>query len=124
MADAVGLNPTVPRGVWVRVPPRASLASTRVECSGMASKREAVLAAARAAFAEHGYDRATYRGIAAVAEVDPSLVVQFYGAKPDLFAAATALPEGSGAMLAQAFAGDRERVGERMAAMVVAWLAE
>ncbi|MEA2313154.1 MAG: hypothetical protein QOE28_3122, partial [Solirubrobacteraceae bacterium] len=90
----------------------------------MASKRDVVLAAARAAFAAHGYDRATYRGIASAAGVDPSLVVQFYGAKPDLFAAATALPEGSGAMLAERLAGDPARAGERVAAMVVAWLAE
>jgi AcrR family transcriptional regulator len=50
------------------------------------------LQAARSQFAEHGYDGATIRAIAAAAGVDPALVHHFYGSKESLFAAAMQLP--------------------------------
>ncbi|NMO91555.1 TetR family transcriptional regulator [Actinomycetospora sp. TBRC 11914] len=53
--------------------------------------REAVLAAARRAFAAHGYERTTVRAVAADAGVDPSMVIRYYGSKDDLFRAATAV---------------------------------
>jgi AcrR family transcriptional regulator len=43
------------------------------------------VAAARAAFAEQGYERASLRGIARRAGVDPALVHHYFGGKPDLF---------------------------------------
>ncbi len=43
-------------------------------------------------FAQHGFDRATIRGIAADAGVDPSLVMQYYGSKQKLFDTTMALP--------------------------------
>lgn len=48
--------------------------------------------AARGRFADHGYDGATIRAIAADAGVDPALVHHFYGSKERLFAAAMRLP--------------------------------
>ena len=59
---------------------------------GESGAREAILAAATAAFAEAGYDRATIRGIANAAEVDPALVLHYFGSKKDLFEAALELP--------------------------------
>jgi AcrR family transcriptional regulator len=59
---------------------------------GDSGTREAILAAARARFGDLGYDRATIRGIAADAGVDPALVHHFYGTKESLFAAAMRLP--------------------------------
>jgi AcrR family transcriptional regulator len=59
---------------------------------GDSGTREAILAAARARFGEVGYDRATIRGIAAAAGVDPALVHHFFGPKESLFAAAMRLP--------------------------------
>lgn len=53
------------------------------------ASREAVLAAARHAFAAHGYDGATVRAIAADAGVDASMVIRYYGSKDELFRAAT-----------------------------------
>jgi AcrR family transcriptional regulator len=47
-----------------------------------------ILAAARNTFAEHGFERATIRGIAREADVDPALVMQYFGNKDALFAAA------------------------------------
>jgi AcrR family transcriptional regulator len=50
--------------------------------------RAAILAAARERFAAEGYDRATIRGIAAAADIDPSMVMRYFGSKEGLFAAA------------------------------------
>jgi AcrR family transcriptional regulator len=55
---------------------------------GGESSRGAVLEAARSRFARFGYDATTIRGVAADAGVDPALVMQFYGSKEGLFAAA------------------------------------
>ncbi len=48
----------------------------------------AILDAARELFAEHGFERTTIRGVAASAGIDPALVMQYYGNKEGLFAAA------------------------------------
>ncbi len=50
--------------------------------------RNAILAAARRRFADDGYERATIRAIAADADIDPSMVMRYYGSKDGLFAAA------------------------------------
>jgi AcrR family transcriptional regulator len=50
--------------------------------------REAILAAARARFTEQGYDRTTIRQVASDADIDPSMVMRYYGNKDGLFAAA------------------------------------
>jgi AcrR family transcriptional regulator len=58
-------------------------------------------------FGEVGYDRATIRGIAAAAGVDPALVHHFFGPKESLFAAAMRLPFTPGEVVdaALSFAG-------------------
>ena len=60
--------------------------------AGESGTREAIVEAARAQFADLGYQGATIRGIAAVAGVDPALVHHYYGTKEGLFAAAMRLP--------------------------------
>ncbi|RAO28274.1 hypothetical protein PSN13_05505 [Micromonospora saelicesensis] len=50
--------------------------------------RAAILRAARERFAADGYERATIRAIAADAQIDPSMVMRYYGSKEGLFAAA------------------------------------
>jgi AcrR family transcriptional regulator len=72
--------------------------------AGDSGTREAILASARLRFAEHGYDGATIRGIAADAGVDPALVHHFYGSKERLFAAAMSLPVVPSDILTAAFA--------------------
>lgn len=47
-----------------------------------------ILAAARERFAESGYEAATIRAIAADANIDPSMVMRYFGTKDQLFAAA------------------------------------
>lgn len=48
----------------------------------------AILDGARELFAEVGFERTTIRGVAARAGIDPALVMQYYGSKEGLFAAA------------------------------------
>jgi AcrR family transcriptional regulator len=63
--------------------------------------RAAILVAARERFAADGFERATIRAIAADANIDPSMVMRYYGNKEGLFAAAAEfdlrLPDLSGA---------------------------
>ena len=47
-----------------------------------------ILAAARERFAESGFEKATIRAIAADANIDPSMVMRYFGNKDQLFAAA------------------------------------
>jgi AcrR family transcriptional regulator len=67
------------------------------EPQSRAAKRAAtaqrILDAAQAEFGEHGFEAATIRRIAHRANVDPSLVLQHYGSKADLFAIAIKLEE-------------------------------
>jgi AcrR family transcriptional regulator len=70
--------------------------------SGDSGTKEAILAAARTRFGDHGYDGATIRGIAADAGVDAALVHHFFGSKERLFVAAMRLPVVPGELLAAA----------------------
>ncbi|MER6144877.1 TetR family transcriptional regulator [Streptomyces sparsogenes] len=47
-----------------------------------------ILAAARELFAERGFERTTIRAVASAAEVDPALVMQYFGSKQQLFSRA------------------------------------
>ena len=59
---------------------------------GNQDTREAIIAAAREAFAEKGYDRASIRAIATGAGVDPALVHHYFGTKDQLFLATVNAP--------------------------------
>jgi AcrR family transcriptional regulator len=50
--------------------------------------RLAILQAAREQFHSLGYDRTSIRSVAAGAQIDPSMVMRYYGSKEGLFAAA------------------------------------
>ena len=82
---------------------------------GNPDTREAILAAARAAFAERGFDGASIRAIAADAGVDPALVHHYFGTKDQLFLAVMNSPIDPRELLPRVFAGDRDRLGERLA---------
>src|SRR5215212_12090458 len=82
---------------------------------GESQTRQAILAAARTQFAAHGWDGATVRAIARDADVDPSLVLHFYGSKAVLFTAATTWPFETDAAVEQIVPGPREQLGRRMA---------
>jgi AcrR family transcriptional regulator len=86
---------------------------------GERATRDEILEAARAAFAELGYDRATIRDIAARASVDPALVIHYFGSKAQLFGAALQLPMEPAEILARVRA---QAPGEMGPAVVRAFL--
>lgn len=81
-----------------------------------------MLIAARARFASDGFAGTTIRRVAADAEVDPSLVMQFFRTKDDLFAAAMEIPAAALEQFDTVFEGPDEHLGERVVrAHLQAW---
>jgi AcrR family transcriptional regulator len=74
-------------------------------------------------FGEAGFERATIRGIAARAGVDPALVHHHFGAKQDLFAAAHKLPVNPAAMIAVAVGKPVDEVAETVVRLYLGVLA-
>jgi AcrR family transcriptional regulator len=68
---------------------------------GTPGTRDEILAVALRQFAAHGYEPTSLRAIAAVAHVDPALLIHYFGTKERLFTAATGLPS----RLSELFAG-------------------
>jgi AcrR family transcriptional regulator len=86
---------------------------------GNPDTRNAVLIAAREAFAERGFDGATIRGIAAAAGVDPALVHHYFGNKDNLFLAAIEAPANPADLLPEVLAGGRDNLGENVVRMLL-----
>jgi AcrR family transcriptional regulator len=76
--------------------------------------RAAILDAARAAFAERGYEAVSIRSVARAAGVDPALVHRFHGSKEELFVAAMELPVSPGQLVPALLADGVEHLGERL----------
>jgi AcrR family transcriptional regulator len=81
---------------------------------GRSGSREAILDAARDAFAQHGYAAASLRGIARCAGVDPALVSHYFGSKAGLFIAATDWPFDPEDGRRAALAGGPDEFGRRL----------
>jgi AcrR family transcriptional regulator len=60
-------------------------AEPRTRADRRRATEERILWCARALFAEQGFERTTIRAVAAAATVDPSLVMQYFGSKKELF---------------------------------------
>lgn len=73
--------------------------------------REAILAAARRLFAQEGYERTTVRAIARAADVDPSMVIRYYGSKAELYELASAVD----LQVIDLSGVPRDRIGRRFA---------
>jgi AcrR family transcriptional regulator len=74
--------------------------------------RAAIAAAAQQIFAAQGYERATIRDIAAAADIDPTMVMRYFGSKDRLFAEVAEFDLG----LPDIAALDRDRIGETLVA--------
>ncbi|NYF54214.1 TetR/AcrR family transcriptional regulator [Micromonospora purpureochromogenes] len=81
---------------------------------GNPDTRQAILAAARTAFAERGFDAASIRVIATAAGVDPALVHHYFGSKEELFRATVEIPLDPAELLPVVLAGGVDGVGERL----------
>jgi AcrR family transcriptional regulator len=82
--------------------------------------RGTLLTAARAEFAERGFDGATVRAIADRAGVDAAMVNHWFGGKEALFAASLDVPIDPNTIIAEVLPGDPERLGERIVARFLA----
>ncbi len=82
---------------------------------GLSRSRQAILDAARLAFAANGYAETSLRGIAREAGVDPSLVVHFFGSKAGVFSEVVEWPFDVEEHIPQVLAGGVDHVGERIA---------
>ncbi|WP_062353961.1 TetR/AcrR family transcriptional regulator [Herbidospora yilanensis] len=80
---------------------------------GTPQTKEAILDAAVASFVQSGYAATTIRGVARAADVDPALVMHFFGSKDGLFDAALreAMPVRE---LSTVLAGDVSSLGARL----------
>jgi AcrR family transcriptional regulator len=87
-----------------------------------ADTRGAVLEAARARFAAHGYAGTRLRDVAADADVDVALVSYFFGSKDGLFAAAMELPLNPAQLVGELVAEGSDGLGERLARTILARL--
>jgi AcrR family transcriptional regulator len=81
---------------------------------GASTTRQDILDAARARFGSDGYAATTIRRIAADADVNPSLVMQFFTSKEELFAAVMSISPKSLARFSTVFDGPSEHLGERV----------
>jgi AcrR family transcriptional regulator len=86
---------------------------------GTADTRGEILTAARRVFAEKGFDKATIRGIAREAGVDPALVHHYFDTKDGIFVEAMQLPMDPAVALPAVLAGPREEIGERLVRFVL-----
>jgi AcrR family transcriptional regulator len=81
---------------------------------GKQDTREAILAAAREAFAELGYDGASIRQIATGAGVDPALVHHYFGTKEELFVETVRPPINPAEVIPKVIAGGVDGMAERL----------
>ncbi|MGY2011034.1 TetR/AcrR family transcriptional regulator [Nocardia gipuzkoensis] len=89
---------------------------------GQSGAREAILAAARARFADVGFDKTSVRAVAIDAGVDPALVHHYFGTKQQLFAAVVELPVDPEATLRIIEAAPLDELGETIIrALVGVW---
>jgi AcrR family transcriptional regulator len=86
---------------------------------GNQDTREAILAAAREAFADRGFDGSSIRSIASTAGVDPALVHHYFGTKDQLFLDAMQVPIDPAAVLGNVLAAGPDGAGDRLVRMLL-----
>ncbi|GAA4050202.1 TetR family transcriptional regulator [Nonomuraea soli] len=86
---------------------------------GAADTRGEILTAARKVFSEKGYDKATMRGIAREAGVDPALVHHYFANKEGVFAEALQLPVTPDVILPELLGAPRHELGERLVRLLL-----
>ncbi|CAM5644075.1 TetR family transcriptional regulator [Streptomyces spiroverticillatus] len=95
--------------------PRRRGRPSRTESDAAPAARDRILDAARAEFAERGYDKTSVRGIARAAGVDSALVHHYFGTKDEIFAASVEVSF-EPALAMEALVGQGpDGIGERIA---------
>ena len=93
----------------------AGTGRSRGRPTGGTDARARILASARTAFADRGYDGATIRAIAGAAGVDPALVHHYFGSKERLFVEVVQFPVAPADFLPDVLAEGPGQLGERIA---------
>lgn len=88
--------------------------SPRGRRPGGEDTRAAIIAAARAEFAQRGYDGTSLRGVAREAGVDPKLVHHYFDGKTELFAEVLAFPADPSEIIERVVSVPREELGETL----------
>jgi AcrR family transcriptional regulator len=91
---------------------------------GESGTREAIIAEARRQFADLGYRRTTLRGVARAVDVDPRLVLHYFGSKRTLFLESVELPMDPDRVIEVVFERGAENAGRRAAELLVTVLDE
>lgn len=91
---------------------------------GSADTRGEIVTAARKIFSEKGFDKATIRGIAREAGVDPALVHHYFDSKEGIFVAALELPINPAEMIPRIIQGPRDEIGERLVRFLLTMTAD
>jgi AcrR family transcriptional regulator len=86
---------------------------------GNQDTKQSILEAARAVFAEKGFDQASIRAIATEAKVDPALVHHYFGTKEKLFLASVNAPLDPAELVPKAMQGPRDHAGERLVRLML-----
>lgn len=89
---------------------------------GKTATKEQIISAAQIFFAKTSYDQTTIRNIAKQANVDPALVMHYFGTKQELFIAAMTPPQKVPQKIAKALEGDTQILGFRLATLFVSFL--
>ena len=100
-------------------PPSGARSGRTGRRPGNPGTREAILVAAREAFAANGFTRATIRAIATGAGVDPALVHHYFGTKEKLFLATIQVPVNPREVVDAITDGPAATLGLRLATAVL-----
>jgi AcrR family transcriptional regulator len=105
-----------------KVNQEAQMTGTRGPRPAGSGTREAIAAAARHQFAEHGYPGTTLRSVAREAGVDTRLVTHYFGSKQALFATVVELPFDPASALDQILRRGPDDAGTRLAQFLLSVL--
>jgi AcrR family transcriptional regulator len=100
------------------------MARTRGRRPGGLDTRSAIITEARRQFGEHGFGSTTLRSIAAAVDVDPRLVLHYFGSKQGLFEAAVELPIDPELVVRTVLLADDGDLGTRAAEFIFSVLDE
>ncbi len=86
---------------------------------GQNETKTKIIVVAQSLFANTSYDQTTIRGIARLAEVDPALVMHYFGTKQELFVAVMAPAQHIPEKITRELTGNTETLGLRLATLFV-----
>ena len=87
--------------------------------AGTSGTRDRIATEARLSFGTHGFERTTIRDVAAAADVNPALVMHYFGSKERLFVDTMVIPFDPAPVVTTLLDGERSTLGRRLAAFLL-----